>query len=218
MPLISANFREDPSPVEEKVKKPKRKEQWLEFQKVWLTNLRKNILGTEDDFGNPRPGLGLENDDIKPYLPEPCVFDPADGQPLRTLILDLDETLVHTEYIEGRGWVTHRRPGVEAFLKTVSTCYEVICFTSGLKAYASPIIDQLDPGPTSLISHRLYRDHTLPLEGMHVKDLSRLNRDLRRTILVDNSPESYLLQPENAVPMKPFFGDAGDDALTCCAA
>ena len=88
---------------------------------------------------------------------------------------------------------------------------------------------------------------------MHVKDLSRLNRDLRRTILVDNSPESYLLQgphshpltallpappaplysapcvtrrraagggmrqPENAIPMKPFFGDAGDDHLALLA-
>jgi TFIIF-interacting CTD phosphatase-like protein len=38
------------------------------------------------------------------------------------------------------------------------------------------------------------REQTLPIEGMHVKDLSRLNRDPRRTILVDNSPESYLLQ------------------------
>ena len=36
---------------------------------------------------------------------------------------------------------------------------------------------------------------------MHVKDLSRLNRDLRRTILVDNSPESYLLQAPDPRPL-----------------
>ncbi len=46
-----------------------------------------------------------------------------------------------------------------------------------------------------------------------VQDLSRLNRDLARTVIVDNSPESYLLQPENAVPIKPFFGDQQDLAL-----
>jgi TFIIF-interacting CTD phosphatase-like protein len=46
-----------------------------------------------------------------------------------------------------------------------------------------------------------------------VKDLSRLNRDLARTIIIDNSPESYVLQPENAIPIKSFFGDNNDTSL-----
>ena len=57
------------------------------------------------------------------------------------------------------------------------------------------------------------RDHTLSMKGVHVKDLSRLNRDLARTIIIDNSPESYLLQPENAIPIKSFFGDNNDTSL-----
>lgn len=57
------------------------------------------------------------------------------------------------------------------------------------------------------------RNHTLSMKGIHAKDLSRLNRDLARTIIIDNSPESYLLQPENAIPIKSFFGDNNDTSL-----
>mmetsp|Transcript_38576 Transcript_38576/g.121555 ORF Transcript_38576/g.121555 Transcript_38576/m.121555 type:complete len:339 (+) Transcript_38576:449-1465(+) len=64
-----------------------------------------------------------------------------------------------------------------------------------------------------IIAHRLFREHTCHLKGLHVKDLSRLNRNLAKTIIVDNSPESYLMQPENAIPIKPFFGDTSDTAL-----
>ena len=45
----------------------------------------------------------------------------------------------------------------------------------------------------------------------HVKDLSRLGRDLRRTVIIDNNPFSFLLQPENGVPCVPFFGHQADD-------
>ena len=43
---------------------------------------------------------------------------------------------------------------------------------------------------------RLYREHTTVIGGVHVKDLARLNRDLAKTVIVDNSPESYALQVE----------------------
>lgn len=32
-----------------------------------------------------------------------------------------------------------------------------------------------------------------------MKDLSRLGRDLRRVLIVDNSPASYVFHPDNAV-------------------
>eukprot|EP00960_Hanusia_phi_P051783 761028-Hanusia_phi.AAC.2 len=169
-----------------------------------------------------------------------CLPDLADtDQHKRTLVLDLDETLVHTEFNvrsihdvgricgisdhlvkfcsemvypeEATGWITHRRPGVSSFLAALGDKYEIVCFTSGLREYASPIIDQLDMN--GIISHRLFREHTRHLKGLHVKDLSWLNRNLAKTIIVDNSPESYLMQPENAIPIKPFFGDTGDTAL-----
>lgn len=44
----------------------------------------------------------------------------------------------------------------------------------------------------------------------YVKDLSRLGRDLGRTVLVDNDPFSGLLQPCNVLPTRAFYGEASD--------
>lgn len=38
----------------------------------------------------------------------------------------------------------------------------------------------------------------------HVKDLSCLSKDLCRTVIVDNNPFSFLLQPLNGIPCIPF--------------
>lgn len=66
------------------------------------------------------------------------------------------------------------------------------------------MLDILDPD-YSLFSSRLYRPATTRTRcGDFVKDLSRLGRDLRRTVLVDNNPTSFLLQPLNGVPIAEF--------------
>ncbi|KAJ1490905.1 HAD-like domain-containing protein, partial [Baffinella frigidus] len=77
--------------------------------------------------------------------------------------------------------------------------FEVVAFTAGLAEYAAPIIDHLDPA--GLISHRLYREDTTVIGGVHIKDLARLNRDLAKIIIVDNSPESYALQARSRSPI-----------------
>jgi TFIIF-interacting CTD phosphatase-like protein len=46
-----------------------------------------------------------------------------------------------------------------------------------------------------------------------VKDLSLLNRDLSQTIIVDNSPMSYIFHPENAIDCGSFIDDLGDIEL-----
>ena len=61
------------------------------------------------------------------------------------------------------------------------------------------MLDKLDI--TGSVTHRLYRQHTVPmvkngdsaqLEGSrYVKDLERIGRDLRRMIIVDNLKENY---------------------------
>ena len=61
---------------------------------------------------------------------------------------------------------------------------------------------------------RLFRQSTVAAGGHScVKDLSPLGRDLRRTVLVDNSPFSFLLQPACGVPAHPFDGDGADEHL-----
>ena len=89
--------------------------------------------------------------------------------------------------------------------------YEIVIYTASTKSYADPILDLLDPNGN--ISHRLYRESCLLYKGNYVKDLSLLNRDLSQTILVDNSPTSYMFQPKNAIACSSFIDDRRDREL-----
>ncbi len=66
--------------------------------------------------------------------------------------------------------------------------YEVTIFTAAMQDYADWVIDQIDPN--RYISHRMYRQHALPCGPVFIKDLSRIGRDLSKTIIVDNVPEN----------------------------
>ena len=46
-----------------------------------------------------------------------------------------------------------------------------------------------------------------------MKDLSRLGRDIKKVIIVDNSPNSYVFQPENAIQVTSWFDDQNDVEL-----
>ncbi|KAJ0044462.1 hypothetical protein Pint_06521 [Pistacia integerrima] len=95
------------------------------------------------------------------------------------------------------------RPGLHEFLKQVSEFAELILFTAGLEGYARPLVDRIDE--ENLFSLRLYRPSTISTEYReHVKDLSCLSKDLCRTVIVDNNPFSFLLQPLNGIPCVPF--------------
>lgn len=76
----------------------------------------------------------------------------------------------------------------------MSQIYEVVIFTAALQDYADFILDKIDPD-RQLIKHRLYRQHTTfkEKEGVYLKDLSRLGRDLRRTMILDNVKENFSL-------------------------
>uniref|UniRef100_A0A673G657 Mitochondrial import inner membrane translocase subunit TIM50 n=1 Tax=Sinocyclocheilus rhinocerous TaxID=307959 RepID=A0A673G657_9TELE len=63
--------------------------------------------------------------------------------------------------------------------------------------YADPVADLLDQW--GVFQARLFRESCVFHRGNYVKDLSRLGRELRNVIIVDNSPASYIFHPENAV-------------------
>jgi len=145
----------------------------------------------------------------------------------KTLILDLDETLVHSTIktvvhhhitvdvvIDGLTCTFYviKRPHVDLFLKKVAEWFEVVIFTASMQQYADPLIDQLDP--QKLVKGRLFRESCLPKEGNFVKDLSLIGQDLATTIIVDNSPIAYSHNKENALPIDNWMGDnPQDDAL-----
>jgi RNA polymerase II subunit A small phosphatase-like protein len=46
-----------------------------------------------------------------------------------------------------------------------------------------------------------------------LQDLSQIGRDLKDTIIIDNSPTSYIFHPQHAVPISSWFSDAHDNEL-----
>ena len=56
-----------------------------------------------------------------------------------TLILDLDETLVHFRDIDGGGEFLIR-PYAEEFLEEMGKYYEIVIFTAAIKSYADYIL------------------------------------------------------------------------------
>ncbi|KAK8992454.1 hypothetical protein V6N11_048535 [Hibiscus sabdariffa] len=181
----------------------------------------------DDDDVKPGPKLDYETCSFN-ILPRPPVLvlqrnllPPLGSDKKGTIVLDLDETLVHTslgppplryDFIVSRVvdgvtvyFYVFKRPGVDEFLEIISKKYEVIVFTAGHKEYASKVLDVLDPN--GYVSHRFYRDSCKQVCGNIVKDLSEFGRDLRKVAIVDDNPKSYSLQPENGIPIKPFYGD-----------
>lgn len=103
------------------------------------------------------------------------------------------------------------RPGAERFLLELGHLYELVVFTASCKVYADTVVDFIDKG--KVVKHRLYRDSCSNIGGTFVKDLARLNRNLKKVIIVDNSNFCYMLQPYNAIAIKSWFDDPNDTEL-----
>jgi len=144
----------------------------------------------------------------------------------KCLVLDLDETLVHSSFraVPGADFVipvqiedvvhfvyVAKRPGADEFLLEMAKHYEIIVYTASLNKYADPLLDLLDPH--RVIRTRLFRESCVYYEGNYVKDLSLLDRDLTQTIIVDNSPSSYIFHPESAIDCSSFIDDPMDREL-----
>ena len=140
-----------------------------------------------------------------PYL-EPLPECMADSR-LYTLVLDLDETLIHFQQAEqedDEGFYMIR-PGCNKFLKELSQFYEIVVFTAAMPDYADWILNQIDE--MGYISHRLYRQHCSPKDDYAIKDLNNLGRDLRRTIIVDNLAENFQSTPQNGIWVESWYDD-----------
>ncbi|OMJ83175.1 hypothetical protein SteCoe_15953 [Stentor coeruleus] len=157
----------------------------------------------EKAFGIKRESLRVGNMVKTPFLPKR--YDKK-----YTLVLDLDETLVHYIENEEKGeYLT--RPYAENFINEMTKYYEIIVFTAAVQDYADWILDDFDC--CKIIDHRLYRQHTIPAGNYFLKDLNTLGRDLSKVIIVDNVAENFQLQPSNGILIKSWYDDAGDNAL-----
>ncbi|XP_047055834.1 mitochondrial import inner membrane translocase subunit TIM50-like [Lolium rigidum] len=128
-----------------------------------------------------------------------------------TVVLDLNDTLVHSDWKRERGWKTFKRPGVDAFLEHISKYYEVVVFSDQLSMYVDPIMERLDP--KFCVRHRLSRVATKYENGKHYRDLSKLNRNPAQVIYISGHALESCLQPENCLPIKPWKLETDDTQL-----
>lgn len=155
------------------------------------------------------------NDNISYYqdpaydklLPDP---DPMFSRPY-TLCLSLDDLLVHSEWTREHGWRVAKRPGMDYFLRYLSQYYELVLFTTVPFGMGEPLMRKLDP--YHIIMWPLFREATKYEDGEIVKDLTYLNRDLSKVIIIDTKAKHVRKQPENAIVLDPWKGDSKDKEL-----
>ncbi|KZT03903.1 HAD-like protein, partial [Laetiporus sulphureus 93-53] len=142
-------------------------------------------------------------------LPPP---HPAIPQKPYTLLVSVDDLLVTSTWDRQHGWRTAKRPGVDYFLGYLSQFFEIVIFTTQYNYTAAPIVDKLDPYQF-FVSYRLYRDACRSVKGTPVKDLTYLNRDLSKVVVLDVHPEHVSAQPDNAIILPKWTGDPKDRGL-----
>jgi Dullard-like phosphatase family protein len=171
---------------------------------------RDYILRVDNYNGSVLASVFLkENQNFKT---EPAPYIHTKNSKRYSLILDLDETLVHfkiSSESDNEG-VLKIRPGVVPFLEKVGKFYELIIFTAATQEYGDLLIDAIEENNV-YFEHRFYRQHTVIIENDFVKDLNRIGRPLDKIIIVDNMPQNFRLQKENGINIKAFWGEDIDD-------
>ena len=172
---------------------------------------------------NERNNNFQKNRSLPKYLPEKS----SPFAKKKTLILDLDETLVHSAlkpfktqpdmiltipFEQNKQTVyVLKRPHVDEFLETVSKMFEVVIFTAGIQDYANPLLDKLDK--SKCIKYRLFREHCTVCNRLYIKDLNTIGRDLKDTIIIDNNPISFAFNKDNGIPILTWHTNPYDNEL-----
>lgn len=148
----------------------------------------------------------------------------------KTLVLDLDETLVHSQlkYSQccdvrlhiiddtmnmnpGTIFYVSKRPYLDEFLRTSAQWYDIAIYTASRRKYANPLISTLDTH--RVVQRRYFRDDCTFVNGSFVKDLSLVSPSLADVLIIDNSPAAYQFNPANALPIEAWYDDPNDEEL-----
>jgi len=131
-----------------------------------------------------------------------------------SIVFDLDETLINIEFkdIANNKCILHLRPGLFSFLSDIKPYCELMTFTSASKEYAQPIINEIE-SKTKYFDYNFFREHSIIYGNDFVKDISRIGRDMKKIIIIDNMEENYRLNIKNGIKIKAFYGDQNDNIL-----
>ena len=152
--------------------------------------------------------------------------------PKLRIVMDLDECMVHTSGMVDRNNEIHikhvsnigaifiddfavtERPGVHSFLDEISQFADIYAYTAGTEGYASHVFKHLDPHG-KIFKKLLFRDSCVrTMDGQYRKDLKKFGDNVyipERTVLIDNNPTSFVIQPKNGILIPDFFGHKEDE-------
>uniref|UniRef100_A0A3Q3K2J5 FCP1 homology domain-containing protein n=1 Tax=Monopterus albus TaxID=43700 RepID=A0A3Q3K2J5_MONAL len=188
------------------------------------------LAGNEDDDDVFNPIVFIKNIPLQSQHSRLRLRDippKTRSTPEATLVIDLEETLMFSslnviedaDYTFRAAFQDHHykvymilRPHVKEFLQAVAKIYELFVYTCAKKEYAEKILDFLDP-QRKLFRHRLYQDNCVCVLGHYIKDLSILERDLAKTVVLDNAPHTYPYHLMNTIPIKSWSGESTDREL-----
>ena len=159
------------------------------------------------------------------------------NQNKKLLILDLDETLVHSDldfllkeknvkydtilHFDGEEEKNIPlplmiRPGLYKFLDYASENFDLVVFTASDQDYADTIINYIEKDK-KYFKMRLYRNNCIFIDpGLYIKDLRIFNswKNMENIIIVDNSLFSFANQLNNGILITSFFDDKDDTFLS----
>ena len=193
------------------------------------TNLNDiNILELSSLRNNINPLYGIKVKKLNPYLTTDFFPNKNFNPNKKTLVLDLDETLVHSSTekpfpnqkniilnlkIKNKPYKIYAilRPYLDFFLKEMSVYYNLYIFTASLSQYSTALLNILDKN--RLIIRSFNREHCQYKFGLYFKDLSIFNIDYKNIIIIDNNPVSYALNKSNGIPIQTWIDDPHDKEL-----
>ena len=194
-------------------------------------NIENNIYEKDEDGTNAYEIMQMLKDYEINKVDAPFLVSPSKKK--YTLVLDLDETLIHlrqkkdiinikndvnikinntSDYFydnydkDKNKYLLQFRVGLFSFLTILKPFYEIISFTSATREYADVIINEIEKN-RKFFDHKFYREHTVIYKDTFVKDISRIGRDIRKIIIVDNNERNFVLNKENGIKIAPYYGD-----------
>ena len=185
-------------------------------------NIENNIYENDSDGSNAYEIMQMIKDYEINKVPSPFIISKTKKR--LTLILDLDETLIHlrqkkqivnikndininiNNLKEKKNYLLQFRVGLFSFLTLLKPFYEIISFTSASKEYADVIINEIEK-KRNFFDYKFYREHCVIYKDTFVKDISRIGRDIKNIIIVDNNENNFMLNKENGIKICSYYGD-----------
>ena len=198
----------------------KQEEEFNDITETWsLNNLEETQLLSELAFVDY-----INNSNIlEKWKPRSFNLQWPDRSPTsgKTLVIDLDETLIYTGEVEG---ITdriklHLRPYLLNFLEAIYPAFEIVLYTAGEKEYVQQILlANMQLG--IFFDKVLHRSSCAKMKTFintnitFIKSLKVFrNRDPHKIIIVDDRISSWPTDLSNLIPVNQYTGDEQDKTL-----